>query len=274
MARVSNAQVKAFWEMNPVAAAAIDAERGSEQFFRAFDVLRETPECEPYDFSNKIHGYDRARGRRVLDIGCGNGYVLAQYAKFGAEVHGIDLTETALNLTRRRFAIAGYSGDFRITDGDKIPYPDEKFDIVCSMGVLHHIEDPMPMMEEVFRVLRPGGQLILMLYYRYSFKYLVIMPLKRLLVPGYWGKSLQQVLNMNDGEECPLAKVYTKPEVRKMLHRFQGVEFTLNQLSWRQLFLIPPLGQILSAILPSCSESFFARHFGWSLYVRAIKPLK
>lgn len=273
MVGVSNAQVKAFWEMNPVAASAIHAEPGTEQFFRAFDALREAPECEPFDFSNRIQGNDGTCGQSILDVGCGNGYVLAQYAKFGAKVHGIDLTETALELTRRRFEIAGYSGESKLTDGDKIPYPDENFDIVCSMGVLHHIENPGPMISEIFRVLRPGGRVILMLYYKYSYKYLVIMPLKRLFLPRYWGASLQQVLNMNDGEECPLARVYTKPQVRAMLHRFENAEFTLNQLSWRQVFLFPPLGQVLSAILPSCSESFFARHFGWNLYVRATKPI-
>jgi SAM-dependent methyltransferase len=271
--RVTNEQVRRFWEKNPVAAAAIPAEPGSAEFFARFDALREAPECEPWDYSDRIHGYTRARGKRVLDVGCGNGYVLAQYARHGAEVHGIDLTETAVSLSRRRFELAGLTGTFQRTDGDTIPYPDESFDIVCSMGVLHHIEDPRPMIGEIRRVLRPGGEIILMMYHRHSWKQLVIHPLKRLLDPRYRGKTLAEVLNMNDGPDCPLAVVYSKSEMRQLLSGFADIRFDCNQLSWKQLFLVPGLGGALGRVLPSCSDSIFARHLGWNLYARARKPI-
>lgn len=254
-----------------MAASGIVVEPGTPEFFQAFDRMREAPECEPWDFSNRIHGYDRAAGKRVLDVGCGNGYVLSQYARHGAEVHGVDLTETALTLSRRRFALRGLKGDFRLTDGDHLPYPDDYFDIACSMGVLHHVDNPQPMIQEMWRVLRPGGEIILMLYHRYSYKYFVILPLKRLLLPKYRGKSQSEACNMNDGEGCPLAKVYSRKEMLDLLREFESHEFTFNQLSWKQLFLIPGLGNALSRILPSCSESWFARHWGWNLYVRAVK---
>jgi SAM-dependent methyltransferase len=270
---VSNEEVRSFWEKNPVAAAGIAAEPGSAAFFARFDALREAPECEPWDFSNRIHGYTRARGKRVLDVGCGNGYVLAQYARHGAEVHGIDLTETALSLSRRRFELAGLSGTFQRTDGDTIPYPDATFDIVCSMGVLHHIEDPRPMLAEMRRVLRPGGEIIVMMYHRHSWKHLVVHPLKRLLDPRYRGKTLAQVLNMNDGPDCPLALVYSRGELRRLLSGFADIRFECNQLSWQQLLLVPGLGRGLTSVLPSCSESIFARHLGWNLYARALKPV-
>lgn len=115
--KVSNAEVRDFWEKNPVAAAAISAEPGSRAFFEAFDALREAEDLEPYPYSNRMHGYESSAGKRVLDVGCGNGYVLAHYARHGAEVHGIDLTETALRLSRRRFEVAGLDGAFCLTDG-------------------------------------------------------------------------------------------------------------------------------------------------------------
>ena len=99
-ATVTNEQARSFWEGHPVGAEAIGAQPGTAAFFAAFDALREADECEPYAFSNRIHGYDRSAGKRVLDIGCGNGYVLQRYARHGAIVHGIDLTETALVLWR------------------------------------------------------------------------------------------------------------------------------------------------------------------------------
>ena len=167
-ARVSNADVKAFWEANPVAAEGISAQAGTPEFFRAFDSIREADDCEPWTFSDQIHGYSRSAGLRALDVGCGNGYVLAQYARFGAVVAGVDLTQTAINMCHSRFDLVGLKGDFRLTDGDRLPFADGTFDIVCSMGVLHHIEDPRPMIAEMYRVLKPGGRIILMLYHRGS----------------------------------------------------------------------------------------------------------
>ena len=79
-------RVKAFWDKNPVAAAAIAADLGTAEYFMAFDALRESEDCEPFVFSEAIHGYSKAAGRKVLDVGCGNGYVLYQYARHGAEV--------------------------------------------------------------------------------------------------------------------------------------------------------------------------------------------
>jgi len=212
--------VKAFWEQNPVAAEAIEDELGTVGYFQAFDALREADECEPYAISDAIHGYSTSKGLRVLDVGCGNGYVLFQYARHGAEVAGVDLTRTAIELSRKRFALGGLSGDFREVDGNSLPFTDNCFDIVCSMGVLHHISNPRPMADEMFRVLKPGGRLIAMLYHRYSWKNLVLLRLRRLFDPRHRGKTQQEALNMNDGEECPLALVYSRKEAAALFLRF------------------------------------------------------
>lgn len=269
--RVSNAEVGAFWEANPVAAEAIAAAPGSAAFFAEFDRLREAPDCEPYGFSNLIHGYETAGGLAVLDVGCGNGYVLGRYARQGARVCGIDLTEAALALSRQRFALAGLEGEFRRSDGDHVPFADASFDIACAMGVLHHIEDPLPMLGEMRRVLKPGGRLILMLYHRDSWKARVLLPLRRLLDPRFRGLGQQAALNRNDGAGCPLARVYSRKEARALLEAagFASPRFTLNQLGWQQLLLLPPLARQLAPLLPSPDRGFFARRWGWALYIHA-----
>ncbi len=268
---VSNADVKAFWEANPVAAEGISARPGSPEFFRALDALREADDCEPWPFSNEIHGYSRSAGLRVLDVGWGNGYVLGQYARFGAHVSGVDLTQTAVDLCSARFALDGLKGDFRLTDGERLPFEDGTFDIACSMGVLHHIEDPLPMIAEMRRVLKPGGRIILMLYYRGSWKYHVVLRVKRLIDPRYRGKSQAEALNMNDGQNCPLAKVYSRAQARELLSGFVDRRFELNQLSWRQFLLVPGLDRLLKPILPPANRSILARKMGWNLYVTATK---
>lgn len=265
-------RVKAFWEGNPVAAAAIPAEPGTAEYFRAFDELREADDCEPYAISESIHGYSTATGVRVLDIGCGNGYVLYHYARHGAEVTGVDLTRTAVELSRKRFALGGMNGEFLEIDGNKLPFPDDYFDIVCSMGVLHHISNPRPMVDEIFRVLRPGGRLIVMLYHRHGWKNLVLLRLRRLFDPHYRGKTQQEALNMNDGDDCPLALVYSRNEAAVLLSRFSQIEFLLTQLSWRQLFILPPLVKLAERNLPPSSTCWPARVLGWNLNIKAVKP--
>src|SRR5205823_10820777 len=120
------------------------------------DNLRESPDVEPYEFSNLVHDYEGSAGKVVLDYGCGNGYVLAQYARHGAEVYGVDLTDRAIELAQMRFALLGLDGTFAANDGTTIPFDDGSFDIACSMGVLHHIPDPAPVVSELYRVLKPG----------------------------------------------------------------------------------------------------------------------
>jgi SAM-dependent methyltransferase len=267
------ADVERFWQANPVAASSIDALPGSPEFFRAFDVLRESDQFEPYECSDHIHGYSRSRGLRVLDIGCGNGYVLSRYARQGAEVHGVDLTSTAVELSRKRFELEGMAGSFTVNDGTGLPYPDGYFDIVCSMGVLHHIPDPGPVVEEMHRVLRPGGRIIVMLYYRYSWKNLVILRLFRLFSPRYRGKSQQEALNMNDGDACPLARVYDRRSATDLLRPFVRHLFEIDQLPWDHLLLFRrPLVSLAARFFPASNRSWLARHLGWNLYVTAFKP--
>lgn len=265
-------RVKAFWDRNPVAAAAIAADLGTAEYFVAFDALRESEDCEPYVFSEAIHGYREAAGRKVLDVGCGNGYVLYQYARHGAEVCGVDITPTAIWLSRRRFELAGLLARFDVIDGEHLPYPDATFDIVCSMGVLHHISNPMPLVDEIYRVLKPGGRLIAMLYYRHSWKNLVLLRLLRCLHPVYRGKTQQEALNMNDGIDCPLAVVYSRREAAQLFHRIHKLRFDLNQLTWQQLFIIKSVARTAAGLLGSPSRSQPARLMGWCLYIRGLKP--
>ncbi len=264
--------VRAFWEQNPVGAEAIDDQRGSAGYFQAFDALREADACEPYAVSEAIHGYSAAKGLKVLDVGCGNGYVLYQYARHGAEVIGVDLTRTAVELSRKRFVLGGLSGEFLEVDGNKLPFPDAHFDIVCSMGVLHHVSNPRPMVDEIFRVLKPGGRLIVMLYYRYSWKNLVLIRLRRMFDPQFRGKSQQEALNMNDGDACPLALVYSRKEAAELFSRFSDITFRCTQLSWRQLLMLPPLVRLAERYLPPSSVSWPARLMGWNLNIHATKP--
>ncbi|HKW17139.1 MAG TPA: class I SAM-dependent methyltransferase [Terriglobales bacterium] len=98
--------------------------------------------------------FHQHRGERVLEIGCGTGCDLLQFAKHGADATGVDITPAHLELARQRVGNLA-----RVTEADarKLPFPDCHFDYIYSHGVLHHSDEPRTIVNEIFRALRPGG---------------------------------------------------------------------------------------------------------------------
>ena len=104
-----------------------------------------------------------APGEDVLDIGCGAGtdtLVAAQMVAPAGKVTGIDMTPEMLSRARAAAAEMGAENvDFVEGDVEKLPLPDESFDVVISNGVIDLIPDKDAVFSEIFRVLRPGGRL-------------------------------------------------------------------------------------------------------------------
>ena len=125
--------------------------------------------------------FAETKGKQVLEIGIGNGADGAMFALNGAFYTGADLTEAALEATREHFESLGLTGEFRRENAEQLSFPDGRFEIVYSHGVLHHTPNTQKAIDEVYRVLKPGGRTIIMLYYKGSFNYHVrIMTYMRL----------------------------------------------------------------------------------------------
>jgi len=113
--------------------------------------------------------FRRHQGEDVLEIGCGTGCDLLQFARHGARAMGVDVTPEHLRLARER--VAGRA-EVREGDATALPFPDQSFDYVYSHGVLHHIDQPRKVVEEIFRVLRPGGRFNVQVYAFWSWAHL------------------------------------------------------------------------------------------------------
>jgi ubiquinone/menaquinone biosynthesis C-methylase UbiE len=109
----------------------------------------------------------------VLEIGCGAGAASCLFARGGARVTAIDLTEQGVALTRRAAEQLSLKVDARRMDAEQLEFPDRSFDLVFTWGVIHHSQHTEAIAREIARVLRPGGRALCMVYNRASLRYYV-----------------------------------------------------------------------------------------------------
>src|ERR1044072_4053619 len=158
-------RVREFWQQHPCGTKFTDVETGSPEFFERIEQHRYEKEWHIPGAAN----FAATRGLKVLEIGCGVGTDGAQFARAGADYTGVDLTEAAIELARKRFELSGLPGKFQVADAENLDFADESFDLVYSHGVLHHTPDTARAVREIHRVLRPGGKAVVMLYHRNSY---------------------------------------------------------------------------------------------------------
>lgn len=107
------------------------------------------------------------QGKHLLEIGCGMGFDALEFMKRGVRVTATDLTPTAVELTRKHFAIQGVQAEeVRIENVLDLSFADEIFDAVWARGVLHTTGDTAQAVREIRRVLKPGGRAIISHFYR------------------------------------------------------------------------------------------------------------
>jgi SAM-dependent methyltransferase len=147
------------------------------------------------------------RGQSVLEVGCGAGVDLARFAKGGATVTGIDLTESAIELAKANFAQQGLHGDLRIANGEYLPFADSSFDLVYAHGVVQYTVDPRRLVEECCRVLKPGGEAIVQAYNRIS-----------------WLNALSKLMKVGlEHDDAPVLLKFSIGEFRRLLAGFNEV---------------------------------------------------
>src|ERR671912_429874 len=113
-------------------------------------------DLDQYHFEKLHHllrlvDFDAWRGKRVLEVGCGAGTDLARFARGGAIVTGVDLSASAIELARKNFEQQGLSADLREADGERLPFPDNEFDLVFAHGVVQYTTDDRALVAECRR---------------------------------------------------------------------------------------------------------------------------
>ena len=158
------------------------------------------------------------KGEKVLEIGCGVGMDSLEYAKNGALVYGIDLTDSAIKLTKERFKLNNLKGDFKTMDAENLKFEDNTFDFVYSCGVLHHTPNTEKAIKEIKRVLKPDRNAVIGLYAK-GWMYYIFFPVYFGIIRGdlfkmSWKELIHKHYEMEGN--VPLVKVYSRKQINQL----------------------------------------------------------
>jgi SAM-dependent methyltransferase len=213
--------------------------------------------------------YDELAGKDVLEIGCGTGVHARLLAEAGARLSAVDLTPTAVELTTKRLALAGLEADVREADAESLPYDDGSFDFVWSWGVIHHSESTDRVIQEIARVMRPGGSLALMVYHRNSMTFwLNYVAYRGVVRGGLLHEGPDELANRwSDGV---IARHYTHRSLATALRPwFEDVRTDVMGQMGEAIPLPSRLRLPVARVIPQSAQRAVLRRVGWFLFASA-----
>jgi glycosyltransferase involved in cell wall biosynthesis/ubiquinone/menaquinone biosynthesis C-methylase UbiE len=258
-------QVQKQWDNDPAGSHYVKAaEPHTLDWFREAEAYR-YGEYAPW--MHETMEFARHPGKELLEIGGGMGTDLAQFAAHGARVTDLDLSSGHLELAKENFKLRGLTGEFVLHDAEKLPFDDNRFDVVYSNGVIHHTPNTRSVVREIRRVLKPGGRAIVMVYAENSLHYWrnlvwAIGLRQGQLADWSMGEIMSRSVERSDNAGArPLVKVYTRRRLRELFAGFEDIQIVQRQMVGAekprllQRVPLPLLGQLM----------------GWNLIIKARK---
>ena len=243
---------------------------GLDEYSLAYFEAVERNRYEDYaPWMREFVNFGAYSGKKVLEVGVGQGTDLVQFAKGGADVSGIDITQRHLELAARNFAVRRMHANLQYATAAAIPFKSDSFDVVYSFGVLHHTNDTVRCISECYRVLKPGGELILGLYHKYSYFHAYTILVNGILRGKLWALGYKNLMSLiesgSDGVKfTPLVKTYSRCQLRILLEDFSQVRLQVRHLTPVDF---GALRHFVSASLAERAGKFV----GWYIFARATK---
>jgi 2-polyprenyl-3-methyl-5-hydroxy-6-metoxy-1,4-benzoquinol methylase len=209
--------VQEYWDRRPCNIRHSTKTPGSREYFD--EVEKRKYFVEPH--IPRFAEFPRWQTKRVLEIGCGIGTDTINFARNGASVTAVDLSEKSLEMVRKRAEIFGLADRIHFYHGSaeqlEQVVPPEIFDLIYSFGVIHHTPHPERVLEQLRSYARPGTTVKLMVYNRYSWKVFWI-----LLTYGkcqFW-RLKELIARYSEAETgCPVTYSYSPRELRELMER-------------------------------------------------------
>jgi SAM-dependent methyltransferase len=244
----SQRNVRAYWDTHIHDLEITDHAPGSPGFFADleryhFEKLHHLPKLIPFD---------RYRGRRVLEVGCGAGTDLVRFSRNGALVTGIDLAPSSIRLAARNFSIEHAHADLAVADGEALPFRDKSFDLVYAHGVVQYTSNDRALVGECRRVLKAGGVAVFQVYNRVS-----------------WLNALSQVTKVDlEHVDAPVLKKYSIAEFRELLKDFPRVRIVPERFPVKTRLHGGLKGTVYNTVFVGLFNAMprsVTRRFGWHL---------
>lgn len=214
---VQIARVRDYWNNRPCNIRHSTAPVGTREYFDQVEARKYFVEYHIPGFAD----FARWRGKKVLEIGCGIGTDTINFARAGAHVTTVDLSEKSMELARQRAAVFGLQDRIRFCPGNAEELtsflPMEPYDLIYSFGVIHHTPHPDAVLAQLHKYTRPGTTLKVMVYHRRSYKVAWILLTES---KGRFWKLEELVARNSEAQTgCPVTYTYTRREGREWLER-------------------------------------------------------
>lgn len=262
---------KNVWGASPAGTThAKDLKPGTKAFFEK--VLKERFGKE-HDFLPEFVRYQDWKGRRVLEIGCGAGYDAYMFCKNGADYTGIDIVSENIERTKKHLDLYGLKANIFEMDAEKLIF-DEKFDLIYSFGVLHHIPKIDVVMQKIKDNLADDGVLKLAVYNKNSiFYWLHLWWWDHIMCGGFLKQSFKKrlaAIEFTESDSDPYVTVYTKGTIKRLLKqsKFRILSISIEKLDISDLPPIKLIGRLYNYI-PQSFLNLLARRWGWYLCLEA-----
>jgi 2-polyprenyl-3-methyl-5-hydroxy-6-metoxy-1,4-benzoquinol methylase len=268
-------EVERFWDRRPCNIRHSAKEIGTRGYFD--EVEKRKYFVEPH--IPRFAEFERWRGKKVLEIGCGIGTDTANFARQGARVAAVDLSTRSLEIARQRARLLGLADrvEFYRANAEELTssLPIEPYDLIYSFGVIHHTPRPEQAVQQMTSYVQPGTTIKIMVYHRYSWKVLGILLTRG---QGRFWRHRELIAKYSEAQEgCPVTFTFTKREITRLLTR-HGFEMKDLQVEHVFPYRVADYVQYRYVkewyfrALPPAAFHWLERHFGWHLCVTAAAP--